>query len=160
VVSTALDLLRHAPYPLLVVPTLGWGTRSPQRLLLAVDGEPFELGTHTGMLRRLQRATGGTLDVVHVTDDAHARPETSAVLRTIRQNNLLADVPPGRLHQVYNPSVADGVLQEAARLGADLLVVVARPHSLLGSLFHHSVTAQLLQESPIPVLLLPTETEA
>jgi nucleotide-binding universal stress UspA family protein len=49
------------------------------------------------------------------------------------------------------------VLEEAVRLDSDLLVVVTRRHSLLGSLFHRSVTAQLIQESPIPLLLLPAE---
>jgi len=46
---------------------------------------------------------------------------------------------------------------QAARREADMLVVVARRHSLLGGLFHSSITAQLIQESPIPVLVLPAE---
>ena len=48
-------------------------------------------------------------------------------------------------------------LTEAARQQADLLVVGARHHSLLGSLFHRSITALLIQASPIPVLILPAE---
>ena len=38
-----------------------------------------------------------------------------------------------------------------------MVVVVARHHSVLGGLFHHSQTARLIQESPIPVLVLPAE---
>ena len=48
-----------------------------------------------------------------------------------------------------------GILQEAAGQRADMLVVIARRHSLLGGLFHRSATAQLLRESAIPVLVLP-----
>ena len=154
--SAALDVLRHAPHPLLLVPAEGWGAYPPRRLLLAVDGDPFRLTNYHDVLRRLLRATAGTLDVVHVgTNDA---PSTSAtVLQTIYANNLVdsSNAPP--LHQVRQATAAGGILQEATRLRADLVVVVARRHSLLGGLFHDSVTARLLRESPIPVLLLPAK---
>ena len=97
------------------------------------------------------------LDVVHVTDDAQAQPDAEAVLETVRANDLVNVFAESRLHEVYHPTVLGGVLEEAARQEADLLVLVARRHSLLGSLFHRSVTAQLIQESPIPVLILPAE---
>jgi nucleotide-binding universal stress UspA family protein len=38
-----------------------------------------------------------------------------------------------------------------------MLVVVARRHTLFGSLFHTSITTQLIEQSPIPVLVLPAE---
>ncbi|SMB99195.1 hypothetical protein SAMN00120144_0064 [Hymenobacter roseosalivarius DSM 11622] len=38
-----------------------------------------------------------------------------------------------------------------------MLGVVARRHSLAGTMFHWSITAQIIQESPIPLLLLPAE---
>jgi nucleotide-binding universal stress UspA family protein len=158
IVSAAMDLLRYAPYPLLVVPTVGWDALLPRRLLLAVDGQPFRLLAYQGVVRRLLQATNGTLDVVHVTDQDNPRPDAVALLDSIRQNDIVDNtVDASRLHEVSRPQVASGVLEEAARQEADLLVVVARRHSLLGSLFHRSITAQLIQESPIPVLLLPAE---
>ncbi|WP_426059781.1 universal stress protein [Hymenobacter sp. B1770] len=158
IVSTAMDLLRHAPYPLLVVPTVGWDSFPPRRLLLAVDGEPFQLTQSQNVVRHLLQATQGTLNVVHVADDAQTRPDAVTLLHHLRQNGLADDVTgPGRLHTLVRHRAVGGVLEEAARLEADLLVVVARRHSLLGSLFHRSVTAQLIQESPIPLLLLPAE---
>ncbi|WP_165370579.1 universal stress protein [Hymenobacter persicinus] len=157
VTITVMDLLRHASYPLLVVPTLGWDTAPPHRLLLAVDGQPFRLCAHQDVVRQLLQATQGTLEVVHVTDDEHAVATPAAVLASVRHNHLVDHLPDSSLHHLYQPTVMGGVLQRAADLQADLLVVVARRHSLLGSLFHRSVTARLLQESPIPVLLLPAE---
>ena len=156
--SVVMDVLRHAPHPLLVVPTgAGWDAFPPRRLLLAVDGQPiaFTNREHKEVLSRLLHATQATLDVVHVTDDEQALPPAGAVLETMRANDLVDNFVASQLHQVYNPTVVNGVLTEAGRQEADLLVVVARRHSLLGSLFHDSVTAQLLQESPIPVLILP-----
>ena len=156
VTSAALDVLRHAPHPLLIVPTKSWDVYPPRRLLLAVDGNSFQLTNYRDVLRRLLRAAEGTLDVVHVATDDDP-PAGAAVLQTIDANDLVDDLGPHLLHQVHQSTVVGGVLQEAARQQADLLVVEARRHSLLGGLFHASVTAQLLQESPIPVLLLPAE---
>ncbi|TGE17395.1 universal stress protein [Hymenobacter elongatus] len=157
--SVVMDLLRHAPHPLLVVPTVGWDAFLPRRFLLAVDGEPFVFADqdHQDVLTRLLHATDATLDVVHVTDDAQARPDDGAVLETVRANDLVNVFAENRLHEAYSPTIVAGVLEEAARQEADMLVVVARRHSLLGSLLHSSVTAQLIQESLIPVLILPAE---
>ncbi|MDJ0366513.1 universal stress protein [Hymenobacter sp. H14-R3] len=155
--GTAMDLLTTVPYPLLVVPAPGWDDFPPRRLLLAVDGEPFTLLQHQDVLRQLLHVAAGTLAVVRVADDSHARLGAEAILRTVAANNLTDELPPSQLHEVHNHSVVGGVLAEAARQDADLLVVVARRHSLLGSLFHRSVTAQLLERSAIPVLVLPAE---
>lgn len=154
---TAMGLLRDVPHPLLVVPTAGWDAFPPRRLLLAVDGAPFSLDDQQEVVSQLLHATHGTLAVMHVTDDHNPRPDGAAVLATVWANDLANAVLSDSLHEVYNPSVVDGILKEAARQQADMLVVVARRHSLLGSLFHESVTALLLQQSPIPVLVLPAE---
>ena len=155
--GVVMDVLRQVPLPLLVVPTAGWDKFPPRRLLMAVDGQPFAFADqdHQEVLSRLLHATQATLDVVHVTDDAQARPAEGAVLETVRANDLVNVFAESRLHEVYSPTVVAGVLEEAARQEADVLVVVARRHSLLGTLFHRSVTAQLLQESSIPILILP-----
>ena len=157
--NVVMDLLRHAPHPLLLVPAVGWDAFPPRRFLLAVDGRPFAFNDedHQEVLSRLLQATQATLDAVYVTDDEHARPGPGNVLETVRANDLVSPFAKNRLHEVYHPTVASGVLEEAARQEADVLVVVVRRHSLLGSLFHRSVTAQLIQESTIPVLLLPAE---
>ena len=157
--TVVMDLLRHAPHPLLLVPAMGWDAFPPRRFLLAVDGQPFAFNDedHQQVLSRLLQATQATLDAVYVTDDEHARPGAGSVLDTVRANDLVNTFADSRLHEVYNPTVVAGVLEEAARQEADMLVVVVRRHSLLGSLFHSSVTAQFIQESAIPILLLPAE---
>ena len=157
--SVVMNVLRHVPHPLLVVPTLGWDNFPPRRYLLAADGQQFAFTNqnHQEVLSRLLRATQATLDVVHVTIDAQVRLDEGAVLETVRANDLVDGFAESRLHEVYHPAVVAGVLEEASRQKADLLVVVARHHSLLGSLFHRSITALLIQESPIPILILPAE---
>ena len=155
VTDTAMDLLRHTPYPLLVIPPAGWDQFPPRRLLLAVDGEPFRLAEYHDVLSQLLLATHGTLSLVQVTDNTQAAPHPAAVLDSVRTNNLVPELADSSLRQVHQNTVVGGILQEAAGQQADMLVVVARRHSLLGGLFHRSVTAQLLRESAIPVLVLP-----
>ncbi len=157
VIRTAMNLLQEAPYPLLLVPSVGWDVYPPRRLLMAVDGEPFRLCPHHDVVRRLLRATLASFHVVHVIDENHGEGPAADVLDTIRANDLVDTLPEGDSHEVFQPTVVGGIMHEIARHDADLLVVVARRHSLLGSLFHESITAQLLRESPIPVLLLPAE---
>lgn len=159
VTRTAMGLLRRAACPLLVVPAVGWDQVPPRRLLLAVDGEPFNLGARHSSIYRLVRALQGTLEVVHITDDEHSRPTASTLLETITQNDLVEDTLNGslHLHERHHARVASGMLEEVAQLKADMLVVVARHRSFWGSLFHQSITAQLILESPIPVLVLPAE---
>ena len=157
VTDTAMDLLRHTPYPLLVIPPAGWDAFPPRRLLLAVDGEPFNLVEYRDVLGQLLHAAQGTLSLVQVMAEGATPPSAAAVLDTVRSNDLVNELADDALHQVYQNTVVGGILQEAAGQQADMLVVIARRHSLLGGLFHRSVTAQLLRESAIPVLVLPAQ---
>ena len=157
--ETVLELLHATPHPLLLVPETGPASGLPRRLLLATDAAPLRLHDplNQRVLRQLLHATGATLDAVHVSPDLHAHPNPPSVAATLRAAHLVEELPAERFHAVRHPSVVGGVLAEAARQDADLLVVVARRHSFLGSLFHHSVTAQLIGQSPIPVLVLPAD---
>ncbi|WP_165768268.1 universal stress protein [Hymenobacter amundsenii] len=156
--STAETLLSTVPYPLLLLPALGdWQAAPPRRLLLAVDGQPFVLHQYQDVLRQLLGVADGTLAVVRVADSSHGRLGVDAILRTVATHDLTDELAPELLSEVDNISVVGGVLAEAARQHTDLLVVVARRHSLLGRLFHRSVTAQLIEQSPIPLLVLPAQ---
>jgi nucleotide-binding universal stress UspA family protein len=155
ITTTALGLLRTAPYPMLVVPHTVSATTLPRRILLAVDGEEFSLGQHAGAMRHLLDALHAELTVLHVTDTP--RPdEQAAALAIVQRTGLTADLAqPIRSLSSSAPTPADGILQAAKPQDFDLLVLIARPRSFLGELFHHSVTAQVLLHSAVPVLVLP-----
>lgn len=157
VAGVAQQLLEQALCPVLVMPAAAAGAVPPRRLLLAVDGQPFHLHPLPELVRHLLAGPQTLLEVVHITKRETARPDPLAVLSTIRINDVVPAVPPSRLHLRYAPDVAAGIMAEAERQRADMLVVVARHHSLLGSLFHRSITTRLLEQSPIPVLALPAQ---
>ncbi|MDO7852462.1 universal stress protein [Hymenobacter convexus] len=155
VTSAALDLLRYVFCPVLVVPAGGAVTIAPCSMALAVDGDGFALANPRRLAELLDRLQAG-ITLLHVT---HRKDPGAAaghrVLYAVQHSGLPAQ-PEGRWpHVVRHPDTAAGILRGAAETKADVLGVVARRHSLLASLFHRSVTAQLVALSPLPLLLLP-----
>ena len=154
--TTALDILRTAPYPMLVVPHNVHTTAPPRRVLLALDGEPFSLGTHAGAMRHLFDALHAELTVLHVSENADPNEAAAATLEMMQRTGLAADLAqPIRTVSLIAPAPAEGILKAARPADFDLVVLIARPRSFLGELFHHSVTAQVLLHSAVPVLVLP-----
>lgn len=158
VMTTALDILRAAPCPMLVVPPTLRNAHIPRRVLLAADGEPFTLGAHAVPMQHLFGALAAELTVLHV--EAHARPAatTAEALKSVQRAGLTLDVPlPICTRSVIAPRPAEVILRAAQPAQTDVVVVIARPRSFWSDLFHHSVTAQVLLHSAVPVLVLPAE---
>lgn len=155
--TAALDILRTAPQPMLVVPARAAVAPAPRRLLLALDAEPFRLGAHAGLVRNLFDALHAELTVLHVgPDQESAAAGAAAAVAAVEQTGLAIDLANGlRTRCAVHVTPAGGILQAAASGEFDLVVVVARPRSFLGELFHRSVTAHVLLHSPLPVLVLP-----
>ena len=154
--TTALDILRTAPYPMLVVPHNVHATKPPRRILLAVDGEEFSLGQHAGAMRHLLNVLHAELTVLHVAENADIEDNAAAALAMVQRTGLTTELTqPIQTRSLNASAPADGILQVARPADFDLVVLIARPRSFLGELFHHSVTAQVLLHSPLPVLVLP-----
>lgn len=154
--TTSLDILRAAPYPMLVVPYGTESSKLPRRLLLAVDGEPFTLGDHAGSVRHLLTGLQAELTVLHMAHKA-ASPGKSAALESVLQTGLSIDLPPVQARTVVGAKPAEAILAAAQSGEFDMVVLIARRRSFLGHLFHHSVTSQVLLHSTLPVLVLPAQ---
>ena len=159
VTTTALDLLRATPYPLLIVPYSVALNGPPHRLLLAADEAPFTLGQYAGPPRQVFNHRDTELIVVHVTTPGTpvrvAAQNGAAALAAVLEAGLTAEHLTAKLQRVANADPAEGILATAEKLRSDLLVLIARPHSFLRRFFHLSVTAQVIRQSAIPVLVLP-----
>ena len=155
--TTALEIMQHVPYPMLVVPATLSSTTAPCRLLLAVDGEEFSLGEYAGMARHLFDSLKAEVTVLHCAAHTHTKADAAAALNSVLQTGLTLNLMPPVLRQVVAASPAEGILATARPTEYDAVVLLARRRSVLGQLFHHSVTAQVLLHSKIPVLVLPAE---
>ena len=154
-----LPVLRATHRPLLLVPEDVPCAGPPRRVLVAVDGEPFTPNAASRALVPLLAAWAATFTVTHVRAQVEQRGQAPGrlALADVRASGLLPAAAPLALHEAANAHPATGVLHALADTQADLLVLMARPRSFLGRLFHRSVTAAVLRHCDVPVLLLPVE---
>jgi nucleotide-binding universal stress UspA family protein len=141
---------------MLVLPAHVPTTARPRRVLVALDGEPFRLGNCNDLLHDLFQALQAELTVLHIVTEN----ETAArALNTLTQTGLTIDLPAVQSKAIRHPDPAAGILQAANPADYDMVVLVARPRSFLGKLFNRSVTAQVLLQSRLPVLIVPAIEE-
>jgi nucleotide-binding universal stress UspA family protein len=155
----ALPALRATLRPLLVVPEGIKPPCVPRRVLVAVDAEPFAPSATTRQLAPLLAAWGATYLVVHVAS-SHERElwPGQLVLNQVQASQLLPAGPAPQLHYVASPvAPALGIQRVLDMTQPDLLILLVRPRSFSGPLFQRSVTAQVLAQATVPVLLLPIE---
>jgi nucleotide-binding universal stress UspA family protein len=156
--TTALDLLRAAPAPMLVVPNTIAATHPPRRVLLAVDAEEFSLGPHTRAMRHLLNGLHAEVTVLHITPKENPEEPQAALLKIVRRLDLTSDLAaPVRILSRQASDAAEAIISAAQPANFDMVMVVARPRSYFSDLFHRSVTAQVLLHSAVPVLVLPTQ---
>ena len=130
----ALPILQEARHPLLVVPASWSATDLPRRVVVATDAQAFSLSASSLALADLMAALQPTTTVVHVAEAAG--PSRAAVgLASAQRTGLFGPLTPNSLYEVWEEAPADGILQAATELQAQLLVVLARPHTLLGGFF-------------------------
>ncbi|MGY3089034.1 nucleotide-binding universal stress UspA family protein [Hymenobacter sp. UYAg731] len=153
-----LPVLRATHLPLLLVPEAAPPPKLPHRVLLALDGAPFTPNAAARHLAPLLAACPATYTIAHLADEDEALEFSNQLVRAeLRASMLLPVSAPVELYQIVDQSPADGILQASIDTRADLVVLMARPRSFLGRLFHRSVTAQVIGRSQKPVLLLPAE---
>lgn len=155
--NLALPVLHDARYPLLLVPEEWTDTAPPHRVVVAADDDPFWLTTPSRGVAPLLAALHSSTTVVHVAN-ANGPSQADVGLDNVRRTGMFGPLTNNSLYEVREEATAAGILHAADELDAQLLVVLARPHTFVGGLFHRSVTAQLLRRSPVPVLVLPTSS--
>ncbi|MBC6988656.1 universal stress protein [Hymenobacter sp. BT491] len=155
--STSLELLRAASCPLLVVPVVAKHTAvPPQHILLAADDMPLHMAPGTvEAFRKFLETSPVRFTLTHVVEPED-NDSCATALQQLQASGLTEADQLVRTHGVRSLRPAEGIQQAAADTHADLLVLLARPHSFWGKLFHKSVTADAVRRSRIPVLVLPT----
>ncbi|MBD2721074.1 universal stress protein [Hymenobacter armeniacus] len=153
-----LPVLRATHLPLLLVPEAAPAPVLPKRVLVALDADPFTPNSAARHLAPLLAACTATYTVAHLAEEDESLEFAEQLVRArVRASMLLPENTPVAFYQRVHYPPAEGILQACADTRADLVVLIARPRSFLGRLFHRSVTAQVISHSPKPVLLLPVE---
>ena len=152
--TTAVQILQHAPYPMLVVPPTLASTAPTRCLRLAADGEAFSLGDFAGPTRHLLGMLHARLTVLHCAPYVRMG---NVPLESVLQTGLTLGLPQPRTLQVLNSDPVEGILSATQPADCDLLVMLARRRSRVSRLFHCSLTARVMLHCAVPVLVLPTQ---
>ncbi|WP_161622687.1 universal stress protein [Cesiribacter andamanensis] len=154
--NTAITLLRHAHYPVLLVPEEAYFTPL-SRILFACDYHLLKAKTPLHLLEELAKAFGSRVQVLHVEKEeallvgAHEGPvhtkalQLETVLHQLRHEYKYLEAP----------DVVAGIEQGIEEFDADLLVMVPRKAGFWSSMLHESTTANMAFHSRVPLLALP-----
>lgn len=168
--STARQIARHSPVPVLVVRDR---RGAPRRILIAVDGSLDSLAA-IELISRLPLPTDAQVSLLHVVDVRREletirreRPELGEELRARveRHDNEVAqaivDEAKRRLPahllagaKVERGNAADTILAEAGGEGSDLVVLGSRGITLGGGLLQGSVAERVLGNAHCAVLVV------
>lgn len=158
-VDSSAEILRAGNYPLLVVSTTAPAEHPPRRILIAADREPFGLAPEALALRALLALPGVQVVVAHVSSGVEDDEGCALALRAVQASGLVNGRPTPEVRGYEHEHYDQGLLAAVQDTHADLVVVLARQRSYLGHVFHRSVTARLLAQCPVPVLVVPVAAE-
>lgn len=150
--STAMSLLHHAGYPILLVPDSISFTK-PSTILLAADTVTMVDDPALNALKLVVRATGTKLEIVNVEspDEIFTVSETPA---TIKLETSLRYINHDWKVEV-NENVTEGIHQAAETTHADWIAVAPRHFSWIEEIFKRGVTRRLAYSTDRPLLVLP-----
>ena len=156
--NRALPLAHDTGYPLLLVPQYlpVAALRPPRCLALAVRDQAFILTPEALALSPLLAA----LDAAVVPTTVGRADEPNAGrhgLAAAQECGLTPALAGSSLYRVVAEAPASGLQRAVEELSADILVLLDPGHGWVSKLFGESVIDEVLRQTPVPVLLLPTQ---
>jgi nucleotide-binding universal stress UspA family protein len=147
--TTIRTLVRHLPYPLLVIPENAV-FQPVKNIVVACDREDIDVGipTFLSTLREIAQLLGARLELLHVLT---AGKELGA--KTLEEYNIwkeTAKTLAPELHFIRQSNVEEGVNEYLQNNGADWLMIFPKRHSVLE--FHKSHSKQIVLTCPLPVM--------
>ena len=149
--TTAEELVRHAPCPVLVVPEkaeLG----AISHLVYASALRPGEAEA-LFVMAQLKKLFNASLSLLYVERKGQENQINVAVLKNYLLHNF--DEDEVDYTTIEGKSVVDGIEHYVETKDCDLVAFTVSEHALWKDLFHSSVTSRLLHTLNIPMLALP-----
>jgi nucleotide-binding universal stress UspA family protein len=158
--SVSHDLLTRVDCPILIVrgPSSS-ATHRAQRVLVAIAGDEIEASVEAAIAAA--SAPGSSVLVVHVPISAvstqgysYVEPDEEMETTLTRATRLISEAGvPVQSLVTHDGPVAKTVIEEAARWGADIIVIGSSRMGDIGSILLGSVTHNLLRTSERPILV-------
>lgn len=147
--SNTIRVLRHMPYPLLVIPENAV-FQDVKSIVVACDREDIDNGVPTFLstLREMAQLLDARLELLHVlTTGKEMAAETVEEYNTWKRT---AKTMAPELHFIHESKVEEGINEYLQQHEADWLMIFPKRHSLLE--FHKSHSRQIVLTCPLPVM--------
>ncbi len=144
--SNTSGVMKQTDVPLLAIP--GDANYRPiKSIAMAIDSEVITDEDVLEPVLQLAKTHGAKINVVHI------EKAGQAVLIDAGVDVFLSEVP-HTFYAMESDNIKEGITEFVERKEADLLVMIRRDRSFLGSIFHESVTQKTMFDSNIPLLIL------
>ncbi|GAB2475550.1 hypothetical protein GCM10011375_22980 [Hymenobacter qilianensis] len=155
--TTSLNLLRHTPVPLLVVPITSPARPNLGRVTIGADNQPFSLSPQiVAFGQNLLSAFNAAINVAHVVEPEDD-DNSSLACQQVENSGLTAGFQRVTMRGQRHLRPVEGILAAVEEDDAGLLILIARRHSILQRMFYQSVSARVVRHSQGPVLVLPAQ---
>jgi nucleotide-binding universal stress UspA family protein len=158
--STVASVVRHATYPVLIVPN-EVSFSKPVHMLFACDYQSLTAHTPLQTLKELAEAFGAIIRVLHVEKPESVAGGGLAVAAKSSGKVSLETIFHGVKHHysyLEHEHILDGITQGIAEYQADWLVMAPQPHGFWDAVMNKSNTRKMALTTYIPLLVLPTES--
>ena len=133
------------------------------RVLAAVGDDLDQAASQATFIASIPGSSEVDVHVAHADDDTDERgpngeplpPEESNAVQTVR-DRLTSKGYAVETHETYLP-VAEGIVDLATDIEADLVVIGARDRTPVGKAVFGSVTQSVVLDSPVPVAVVGVE---
>ncbi len=153
--SVSIEVAQKANCPVLLIPK-GRDFKGLQQIMFATDGEFNELSTLQNALQKIG-ITEADVHLVHVNPTG----ENYAISDSIQGDIFGQENTHFNFKQVEvgSKNVVTGLHKYAEDKGIDLMIIPTIHRSLLGKLFHKSVTKEMILALDVPLLVLHYDDE-
>jgi nucleotide-binding universal stress UspA family protein len=150
--STAVNAMKHLPWPLVVVPPEARFTEI-KKIGLACDLKKVDETIPFSEIRSLVKQFDAELYVLHINSRDEEKFGTVEMIEARSLQNMLEDI-----HPVYrfleNDDIENGLEEFAETHQIDLLLVVPKRHNIIDKLFHQSNSKKMVLHTHVPLMAI------
>lgn len=150
--SVASQVIQEVSCPVIAVSESTASNVPPKKVLFAVDEATLDTGGKSGSLDFLNADGNMDVMVLHVISDSEERRVSKTVPQTIKALEGIRHT----VHSVEGEDVGEAIVNFAKANTVDMIAMVRRKKNLFANLFGQSNTRDMIQQSAIPLLVIPS----
>jgi nucleotide-binding universal stress UspA family protein len=150
--SSSITVAKESRFPLLIVPQ-GYLFEKPMRIGFAcTDIERTVRSEVMGKVEKFAANLHADLNLLHFVGKTETPVRSETAAKSVHDEML--NTSPRHTYIVTDKDPAKGILDVLNNGLFDLIVIEPRKHNFFENLFHHGLTAEIVMNTPVPVLCI------